>query len=262
MPRSGHRVLPVFQWDCLRWPTRTAIVITTTKVVGRWRRIGSAMPGGQRPAPVNSPVFSPIDDGTLPRANMTGPRTIGESGHPALADGAFADAVDCLNAVVADMYEQTRRYLREASANGHCQVSHAGVRYISEDRADAFGHCYMGCRGSQRCGAAATQILGEGREVYREELALVGFEEHNSFHEDFFNQMFGRELARQNPGGNAYRLSYLAVTNGALRLHGHNTSEDPRRIRVYNCADITLDGHEYRAGWRLMPVPYISRLLP
>ena len=172
--------------------------------------------------------------------------------------------VFCLNGVYAEMVKQTLRYLREASENGDYQTSHVGVRYITEDRMDAFGHCYMGCAGAQQCGAEATQILGEGYEVYREMTAglILGPTGHNSFHEDFYNQWFGRELARVNPAGNAYQLCYRAVVSGALRLHGRNTSEDPRLIRVHNCADITLDGHEYLAGRRLMPVEYISRLLP
>jgi hypothetical protein len=148
-----------------------------------------------------------------------------------------------------------------ACREGNYLTSLAGVRYIPEDRADAFGHCWIGCQGAKNCGQDTTRTYGEVYEMLREAMSLItlGFWGHNSYEEDTFNQRHGRELARNNPDGDCSRLCYQAVVSGALRFHGHHTGENPVRPRVYNCSDITIDGQEYRQGWRTIPLEQLER---
>ncbi len=78
---------------------------------------------------------------------------------------------------------------------------------------DAFGHCWVACEGSRRCGNAATRDLGFLREVSRE-LGFGG--PHDSFRQDVANQATGRELAYSS--GRCYTLCDTAYRSGGLDL--------------------------------------------
>src|SRR6266496_250915 len=78
---------------------------------------------------------------------------------------------------------------------------------------DAFGHCWVACEGSRRCGNAATRDLGFLREVSRE-LGFGG--PHDSFRQDVANQAAGRELAYSS--GRCYTLCDTAYCSGGLDL--------------------------------------------
>jgi len=179
-------------------------------------------------------------------------------------DWAMEQVSECLSRVYAEMQEQTRRFAREMCANGDCSVSPAGVHYVTEDRIDAFGHCYMGCRGTQRCGAEETEFWGENREIVVETASIMtlGLVDHNSFDEDLFNQRLGRQLALRSPGTDSYQLCYRAVLLGSVKLHNQTGSGRAGFMRVYNCADITIEGRHYPAGLEVLPAEYISRVIP
>lgn len=178
------------------------------------------------------------------------------------ADVAFEmEAIACLRGLFDEMSRQTWWYLETACSDGNYLTSRAGVEYIPEDRADAFGHCWIGCQGAKTCGQETTRSHGGAYEIFREAMSYLtlGLWGHNSYQADTFNQRFGRELARAKPFGDCSSLCYQAVVNGSLRFHGHNTSRDPTRPRVYNCSGITIDGHEYRQGWRTIPEQHLRR---
>ena len=224
------------------------------------------MAGQRLPGPVGH-RDTRIDSGTLPRTAMSKPGSVGLGaliGPIGSEEIVVISEIVCLMGVVDEMERQTRRYLRAACSDGHYITSPVGLRYIPEDHADAFGHCYMGCQGTKTCGEGPTEFFGTSYETFREAMRYVtlGIWGHNSYEEDMFNQAYGRSMARNNPGRDSYDLCYQAVVSGALRFHGHNTSPEPNRIRLYNCSDITVDGHEYLEGWRLIPREYVSRLHP
>lgn len=222
------------------------------------------MSGQRLPGPLGHKE-SRIDKGTSALTAMSKPGSVGFGAlipPIGVESAAVAIGIVCLMGVIDEMERQTSRYLRVAAREGDYLTSPAGLQYIPEDHADAFGHCYMGCQGTKRCGEEMTAFLGSGHETFREAMRHItlGIWGHNSYAEDTFNQAHGRSLAQANPGRDCFDLCYHAVVSGALRFHGHNTSEDPNRVRLYNCSDITFDGREYPQGWRLVPREYVSRL--
>lgn len=54
---------------------------------------------------------------------------------------------------------------------------------------DAFGHCWIACAGTKKCGRMATAIAGKSREFYRE---YIGGGPHDSYEQDTHNQTIGR----------------------------------------------------------------------
>jgi hypothetical protein len=60
---------------------------------------------------------------------------------------------------------------------------------------DAFGHCYVACAATKRCGSTTTAIAGRGREIYRE---YIDAAPHDSYAQDVNNQALGRTYGRQN----------------------------------------------------------------
>jgi len=209
------------------------------------------MVGKRTPNPsISTRKSRQIDDGTLARTRMS---------RPGICDSSEDDsaslrlgAISCLNRVADTMIEQTWRYLRKATDDGNFETSNRGLQFITEDRADAFGHCYMGCKGTRTCGETATLILGEGREHFVEILRFAG-RQHNSYAEDLFNQRLGRELALRNPSAYCFDICYRATTMGLVQLHGHSSSTDINEVTVYVCSDITIEGNEYLRGWRHVP---------
>lgn len=180
---------------------------------------------------------------------------------PSLTGPVIASQIACLRGLFDEMGRQTWWYLRTACRDGNYLTSRAGVRYIPEDRADAFGHCWIGCQGAMTCGQDATRAFGEAYEAFREAMRILtlGFWGHNSYEEDRFNQRHGRELARNNPDGDCSSLCYQAIVSDALRFHGHSTSDDSSRPKVYNCSDITLNGQLYARGWKNIPFEHLER---
>jgi hypothetical protein len=81
---------------------------------------------------------------------------------------------------------------------------------------DAFGHCWIGCEGSRRCGRGPTAVAGTVREFYREAQRKLGTRPHDSFSQDMANQSNGRELSFTP--GTCYALCDNAHRTGGLDL--------------------------------------------
>lgn len=152
----------------------------------------------------------------------------------------IGEQIRCLESLFDEMSRQTNWYLRTACRDGGYLTPMSRIRYIPEDRSDAFGHCWIGCQGAKTCGQDVTRFWGESYEDFREAMRYLTFGVwgHNSYEEDIFDQRHGRELARNNPEGDCSSLCYQAVVSSALRFHGHHTGDNPARPRLYNCSDI------------------------
>jgi hypothetical protein len=81
---------------------------------------------------------------------------------------------------------------------------------------DAFGHCWIGCEGSRKCGTAITAMSGTVREFYREAQRILKTRPHDSFKQDTANQAVGRNLAYT--AGTCYSLCDKAWLTGGLDL--------------------------------------------
>lgn len=78
---------------------------------------------------------------------------------------------------------------------------------------DAFGHCWVACAGTERCGATGTAIAGKSREFYRE---FIGGGPHDSYQQDTNNQTIGRGFGSQ--GLDCYTACDSAIRGGRLDL--------------------------------------------
>lgn len=81
---------------------------------------------------------------------------------------------------------------------------------------DAFGHCWIGCEGSRRCGETPTALAGTVREFYREAQRILRIRPHDSFQQDLANQRLGRTLSFTR--GTCYMLCDNAHRTGTLNL--------------------------------------------
>jgi hypothetical protein len=84
------------------------------------------------------------------------------------------------------MQDATREWIQHA-----CRLRPNG--YLPSREWDAFGHCWISCEGSRRCGVGVTAVLGTARELYRESQGKAN--PHDSFSQDLHNQSIGRALA-------------------------------------------------------------------
>jgi hypothetical protein len=134
--------------------------------------------------------------------------------------------VPCLNDLEGPMGNITfNRWIPHA-------CSHEASGFLASPNWDAFGHCWIGCEGTRKCGESPTAILGTGREVSRE----MGFGgPHDSFRQDVRNQAAGRRLAHSS--GTCYTLCDGAARSGGLDLSA------PRRTCA-NCASYATTGSE------------------
>lgn len=72
---------------------------------------------------------------------------------------------------------------------------------------DAFGHCWIACASTQRCGAFTANLAGSAREWYREN---IDSEPHDSYRQDLNNQRLGRGF------GSSGEDCSIACQNAAL----------------------------------------------
>jgi hypothetical protein len=79
---------------------------------------------------------------------------------------------------------------------------------------DAFGHCWIGCEGSRRCGSIPTALTGTVREFSRELQRVLKIRPHDSFRQDRANQALGRSLA--DTRGTCWNLCDAAHRGGTL----------------------------------------------
>jgi hypothetical protein len=172
------------------------------------------------------------------------------------------NALGCLIGLVRspEMSQQTYLYLERGCNDHNSRISQTGIEFISEDHADAFGHCWIGCEGTKRCGFVTTAIMGGLHEMFRDVQDIVGYAEHNSYDEDLFNQAFGEIIANDNPDVNCFNSCYQATAENILHFHGYNSARTPGNSRVYNCSDITVDGNFYGGPhYRIIPNEYLER---
>jgi hypothetical protein len=117
---------------------------------------------------------------------------------PALVGGsAYALwAYKCLKKCEIPMYEKTFGSDWATNRSGGFRLW-----YYNQTRApvpgrvwDAFGHCFVACCGTKRCGAFPTAVAGKGREYYREK---IDSEPHDSYQQDTKNQTLGRSFGSQ-----------------------------------------------------------------
>ncbi|MGE3539977.1 MAG: DUF4157 domain-containing protein [Candidatus Tectimicrobiota bacterium] len=78
---------------------------------------------------------------------------------------------------------------------------------------DAFGHCYVACAATRRCGATTAAIAGRGREFYRE---YIDAAPHDSYTQDVNNQALGRSFGSANR--DCEQACRAAALNGTLDL--------------------------------------------
>ena len=118
--------------------------------------------------------------GTLQRVN---PGVVAAGVVGVAAGGYLLWAANCLSPLGQPMIENTRDvFLPWYYAN-------SGDKPVPARVWDAFGHCWIGCAGTKKCGATATAIAGKSREFYRE---FIGGGPHNSYQQDTKNQTLGR----------------------------------------------------------------------
>jgi len=111
---------------------------------------------------------------------------------------------ECFDGVINDMYSYTRRYARR-----YCERT---GNPIPNNRYDAFGHCWIACAASRRCGRTATAILGTAREIWRE----LDQDPHDSYSQDTGNQSHGRRLSTEE--GTCFELCESAARADELDL--------------------------------------------
>jgi hypothetical protein len=78
---------------------------------------------------------------------------------------------------------------------------------------DAFGHCFVACCGTKRCGATVTAVAGKGREFYRE---YLDSQPHDSYEQDTNNQTTGRTFG--DAGKDCTKACRSAALSGTLDL--------------------------------------------
>ncbi len=114
------------------------------------------------------------------------------------------ETLECLRSVIDDMYPYTRRFIRS-----YCERT---GNPVPNNYSDAFGHCWVACAGSRRCGRSVTAILGTMREIWRE----LDQDPHDSLSQDLNNQGQGRELSERE--GTCFELCDRAVREDELDL--------------------------------------------
>jgi len=124
---------------------------------------------------------------------------------PALAAAAY-----CLSNLEKPMIDITfNRWIADACSRKPSHIMHSREW-------DAFGHCWIGCEGSRKCGFAATATSGTVREFYREGQRILKTHPHDSFTQDVANQKTGRGLSFTD--GTCYSLCDKAHGGGKLDL--------------------------------------------
>jgi len=130
-----------------------------------------------------------------------------------------------LNATCFSQLEKPMKALTFGQWIGATCLAQGNVGALHARDWDAFGHCWMACEGSRRCGTFATAELGIARELGRE--YLYGGP-HDSFKQDTANQATGRDLSHSP--GRCYTLCDAAYRARRLDLSA------PVRTCV-NCAN-------------------------
>jgi hypothetical protein len=95
-----------------------------------------------------------------------------------------------------------------------CARTKSGILHSREW--DAFGHCWIACEGTRKCGGPQTWVLGLGRELSREWESRTGGKHHDSLSQDISNQLIGRVASIQ--AGTCFAICDSLHKNGHLNL--------------------------------------------
>jgi hypothetical protein len=154
----------------------------------------------------------------------------------------------CLRPLIPEMSRETLTFIRNYCRTLPRQTTESRLVYSPRTRAprtelttstltavpnnhyDAFGHCWIGCAGSRRCGREAAARLGTAREIWRE----LDQDPHDSFSQDLRNQAYGRQVSDER--GSCLTLCEQAVMDGRLDL-----SAPIRHCRDCTTGDTTTD---------------------
>ncbi len=91
-----------------------------------------------------------------------------------------------------------------------------GAPFLPNRTWDSFGHCWIGCEASRKCGTDVAALAGGSRELYRELQRILGIRPHDSFKQDIGNQKKGRRLSFT--AGTCYTLCDESYRTGGLDL--------------------------------------------
>lgn len=157
------------------------------------------------------PVSASVKKGTVQR------------GFPLVIAGAAALAAGGVYAIWAyNCLKECERPMHVATFGTDIRGRTGGFRlwYYNQTRApvpgrvwDAFGHCFVACCGTKRCGATATAVAGKGREFWRE---YLDSDPHDSYEQDTNNQTLGRDFG--NKGMECSAACRNASISGLLDL--------------------------------------------
>jgi hypothetical protein len=104
----------------------------------------------------------------------------------AVSPDKWKKAEGCLKSLFPSMKSRTfDDWIPKACARSTTKILHSREW-------DAFGHCWIACEGTRKCGGPQTFTLGMGREVSREWESRHGGPPHDSLTQDISNQVLGR----------------------------------------------------------------------
>ena len=121
----------------------------------------------------------------------------------------MVDAGVCLFGLRKLMNGFTRLWAQQTRASSPGGVLHSR-------QFDAFGHCWISCEGSRKCGETPTFVAGTAHELYRELERMGGRAEHDSFTPDLANQKLGRTVSHSP--GTCFDLCDQAHSAGRMDL--------------------------------------------
>ena len=121
-------------------------------------------------------------------------------------------AYNCLKPLEMPMYVAT---FGDAARTGGFRLNYYNQTHtpVPSNVWDAFGHCWIACASTQRCGRVTAAIAGKSREFYRE---YIGGGDHDSYQQDTANQTTGRGFGAG--GGDCARSCQDAALHGTLDL--------------------------------------------
>ena len=124
-------------------------------------------------------------------------------------------AYNCLSPLEIQMFNAT-------FGDSNVRAGEFRLWYYTQTRApvpsniwDAFGHCWIACESTKRCGSITAAIAGKSREFWRE---YIDSDPHDSYEQDTNNQTLGRSFG--SSGANCT----VSCQNAALPGHAMDLS--------------------------------------
>ncbi|MGO4700720.1 eCIS core domain-containing protein [Dyella sp. 2RAB6] len=98
-------------------------------------------------------------------------------------------AYHCLTPLERPMYDETFGDAVHRAGGFRLWYYNQTHAPLSSNVWDAFGHCWIACASTKRCGAFTARLAGSSREFYRE---YIDSSPHDSYAQDINNQRLGR----------------------------------------------------------------------